>query len=146
MADPATKPLTETYFDWIATTVDEAGFEIPHGLIVDADGGMTVIALAVPSDQGYEIMLAHWAKHRPAEMIFAFDRFTKPGQGTSLGDLMAGWHIVQNAPPRPFIIEYQHEPRIVKSIEWENPFWNAALTRELSGHLLALGLGKGGLL
>ena len=33
---------------------------------------------------------------------------------------------------RPFVIEYQHDPRIVKAIAWDNIFWNAALGLELA--------------
>ncbi len=127
------KPLTEIYHDWVSSTVDEKGFEIPHGLVVAADGSITVMALAVPPAQAYEVMLKQQASH-PVEMIFALDRFAKPGQGTTLGDLLAGFHCTRERA-RPFIIEYQHAPRIVKSIDWDNEWWNAALLREMTGSL-----------
>lgn len=137
------KPLTEIYHDWISSTVDEKGFEIPHGLIIDQAGNMTVIALAVPPEHAYQVMIAQWEKRDPIEAIFALDRFAKPDQGTTLGDLMAGFHLTRDAAPRPFIVEYQHEPRIVKPIEWNNLHWNAALLRELNASLrLHLGISQ----
>ena len=139
-----TKPLPEVYREWIAATIDEKGVGLSHGMIVDADGGMTLYALDLTPPQAYAMMLGEWTKRRPAEMIFALDRFTKPGQGTTLGDLVAGFYCPsQSAAPRPFILEYQHEPRIVKPIEWDNLFWNAALHSEIIAALRGrLGLDK----
>ncbi|MEG3167521.1 hypothetical protein U1737_04855 [Sphingomonas sp. LB3N6] len=132
-----TKSLTEIYHGWISSTVDEKGFEIPHGLIIDQAGGMTVVALAVPPEQAYQVMIEQWGRGA-SEAIFALDRFGKPDQGTTLGDVMAGFHFTRDAAPRPFIVEYQHSPRIVKPIEWNNLFWNGALYRELNANLRKL--------
>ena len=135
MSVPPPTSLTEVYHDWLVATVDENGFEIPHGLIKHADGTITVVALAVPPAEAYKVMLGQWDPAKSIEMIFALDRFTKPGQGTTLGDVMAGFHFTRSTRPQPFIVEYQHEPRIVKPIEWSNPWWNDALVGELVGAL-----------
>lgn len=134
MADPTPKALPDQYHELVSTSIDEKGIEIPHGLIIDDDDALTMIALAVPASQGYGFMLAQWVKLRGKEMIFAFDRFTREGQGTTLGDVMAG-HYCTRAGTRPFIIEYQHAPRIVKPIQWDNAFWNSGLNSELLQHL-----------
>lgn len=138
VADAPPPPLTEVYHGWVATTVDEKGFDIPHGLSLSPAGELTVLALAVPPEQAYQVMFRQW-ETGAAEMIFALDRFAKAGQGTTLGDLLAGFYCTRQDPPRPFIIEYQHAPRIVKPIEWGNIFWNAALLSEINaalrGHL-----------
>lgn len=128
------KPLPEIYYDLVSNSIDENGIEIPHGVIIAGDGSMTMVALAVPSSPGYDFMLAQWQKLEGKEMIFAFDRYCKEGQGTSLGDAIAG-HYCTREGTRPFIIEYQHAPRIVKPIQWDNAFWNAALNSELLAHL-----------
>lgn len=130
MAESQPAPLTEVYQDWIASTIDAKGFEIPHGFALDRDGALTVVALAVPPTEAYMHMIAQW-KRGAVEMIFGLDRFAKPGQGTTLGDLLGGFHFTRDASPRPFIIEYQFEPRIVKPIEWNNTFWNAGLYSEI---------------
>jgi hypothetical protein len=138
VAEDAEKPLTEVYHDWLVATVDENGFEIPHGLIRLADGTMTVVALAVPPAEAYKVMISQFDPTQAVEMIFALDRFTKPGQGINLGDVMAGFHVTRGAGPRPFIVEYQFAPRIVKPIEWTNVWWNAALIGELTATLRQL--------
>ena len=60
------------------------------------------------------------------------------------GDVMAGFHFTQGAAPRPFIIEYQYEPRIAKPIDWDNLFWTSALLSEMTQTLCSrLGLQPG---
>jgi len=125
------QPLPDSYRDLMASCIDEEGVSIAHGIVIDAAGEMTMLALAVPPMQAYKVMLGQWLRGA-REMIFALDRFTKPGQGTTLGDLLAGHHFVAGVPPRPFIIEYQHDPRIVKPIDWHNAFWNRGLIDELT--------------
>jgi hypothetical protein len=136
--DAASKSLVETFHDWVVATVDEKGFEVPHALARGADGKLTVYALALGPSEAYRLMLSTWERDEPLELIFALDRFAKPGQGTELGDLLAGFHLTRKAP-RPFIIEYQYAPRIVKPIDWGNAWWNATLQGEmistLRGHL-----------
>ena len=136
MANPAQRPLHEVFHDWLGHTIDESGVEIPHGLVVDQANQLTVIALAVPPEQAYQVMFAQVAKAKAREAIFALDRFAKPNQGTTLGDLVAGHHF-SGGTWRPFVVEYQHAPRIVKPFDWTNSFWNAALTDELAGALRA---------
>lgn len=127
-------PLIEIYHEWISSTVDEKGFEIPNGLIVGDAGDMTVVVLAVPPAEAYLVMIEQCSRRR-CEAIFALDRFAKDGQGTTLGDLLAGFHFTPDAAPRPFIIEYQFAPRVILPIEWNNLHWNAALYREMSAIL-----------
>jgi hypothetical protein len=136
------QPLTETFHAWLSSTIDEEGVSIPYGLALGGDDALTVFALALPVGQAYSVMLTTWALKRPREIIFAFDRFTKPGQGTTLGDLVAGHHFVAGQPSRPFIVEYQHNPRIVQPIDWENSFWNNALAGELRIAISNLGMAK----
>lgn len=124
------KPLTETYHDWLATSIDPEGFEIPHALVLAQDDTLTVIALAVSPDRAYQVMLAQRLKGAK-EMIFALDRFAKPDQGTTLGDLMAGHHFADGIW-RPFVVEYQYDPRIVRPFDWDNTFWNGVLRREMA--------------
>lgn len=132
MAEPA-KSLPDQYHDWVIATIDAEGVS-QQGLILREDGALTVFALHVPVPQAYQIMIAQFQDLQGIEAIFGIDRFTKPGQGTSLGDLVAGHHLTRGGT-RPFIIEYQHDPRIVKPICWDNPFWNAGLNAELLGFL-----------
>lgn len=130
------KPLIDTYLDWLSLAIDAEGVSLPNALVLHEDGTMTVIALPLSPDQAYRLLLAKFGDD-VREMVFAFDRFTKPGQGTTLADVMAGFHLVRFQEPRPFIVEYQHEPRIIRPVDWSNESWNAALRGELLGALRA---------
>lgn len=125
------EPLHEQFWRWAESTVDEDGFSMPYALSADAKGQVTVMALAVPSNQVYRYVLGHVAKERPAAAIFAMDRFAQPGQGLRYKDLLAG-HYFEAGVWRPFIIEYRYDPRAFEPINWENQYWNAALRRELA--------------
>lgn len=131
----AATSLVDQYINWLDRTIDEKGVELPWGLSLGEADKLTVFALALPPPQAYQIMLVEWASNHPKELIFAFDRFAKPGQGTTLGDLMAGHHFVRGHCSSPFIVEYQHAPRIRQPIDWGNAFWNAALTQELANSI-----------
>lgn len=133
--------LTEVFHDYVASTIDPEGFPTPHALVRDQTGALTVVVLAVDLPEAYAVMLKLWDQGA-AEMIFALDRYALPGQGTMLGDLLAGFHFTRHDAPRPFIIEYQYDPRIVQPIEWDNPFWTAGLHHEINHHLRQrLGIG-----
>jgi len=132
------EPLTKVYHDWLCTTIDEKGVTLPFGFALGSDDGLSAYALDLTPKQAYAHMLAECALKKPREMIFGLDRFAKPGQGTTLGDLIAGHHFVAGKPTRPFIVEYQHEPRIVRPIDWNNMFWNATLLLELRGNITAM--------
>lgn len=126
--------LPSIYEGWISSAIDEEGISLPQAMRLDQNGELTIYALALPVDEAYPLMLTEWLSKKPQAMIFAFDRFAKDGQGTTLGDLMAGHYFV-GGERRPFIVEYQHKPRIVKPINWSNDFWNAALMRELAANV-----------
>lgn len=145
------KPLPVMYHEYVASSVDEKGIGLNKAILVDGDGALTIYALDIPVPQAYRLMLADLHKHSARELIFGFDRYAKEGQGTTLGDLVAGFHVTTGfavaaspiiAAPAPawtpFVIEYQHEPRIVKPIDWGNGFWNAALRNELAGTIAEL--------
>lgn len=127
--------LTDTFFNHVSNCVDEKGV-YPHVMmIIDKDDKLGVFTLAVDSPtQVMNQMVKTLTKENPKELIYGLDRFSKPGQGTTLGDLVAGAYWNGEAW-RSFIIEYQHEPRVVKPLDWDNDHWNKALKGELVGFM-----------
>ncbi len=126
--------LPEKFHAWLSSSIDEEGVGLNHAIAADADGKLSVYVLDLKPDQVYSLIIRELLVSRPRGIIFALDRFAKPGQGTTLNDLVAGHFIIPGQATRPFIIEYQHDPRIVHPINWTNAFWNAALQRELDQH------------
>jgi hypothetical protein len=126
--------LLNQFYEWASGCIDEEGFGVAKALIRMADGGVAVAVLDLPPHQAYQHLLRVWTAEEPPEIVFAIDRYAAPNQGTAMNDLVAGWHFTR-ARPVPFIIEYQHAPRIVGPIDYDNVWWNAALARELTSHL-----------
>jgi hypothetical protein len=128
-----TKPLEEQYHDLISTWIDEKGV-YPHKMLsLDSEGRLTLSALDLKPPQAIETFLAETIKAE--EVIFGLDRFTRDGQGTTLSDVITCVHFRRETPDtvswRPGIIEYQHEPRIVKPWNWENRHWNGVIMGEI---------------
>lgn len=126
------------FYDLLCDSIDVDGVSIPNAVMLGADDKLTVVALALPPQQVYAFMLSRWTLDRAQAMIFGLDRFAKDGQGTTLGDLIAGHYFERGQSSRPFIVEYQHDPRIVQPIDWDNAFWNRQLLVELAGNIAEL--------
>lgn len=132
-------PQMQKYYDFCASTLDEDGFSIAHGLVVNPAGEVTILALAVEPQQAYQVMLMEITKQAAAEAIWALDRYAKPDQGTKYNDLLAGHHYVADRDKRMqdcfrgFTIEYRYEPRAFEPVDYDNVFWNGVLRGELVG-------------
>lgn len=135
------EPLIDTYHGMMVEQWTGSPDDIPHGLIRKADGTLIYIALALEPDEAYAAMLSMVIVEQAEEAVFALDRFTKPGQGTKYGDVLAGQYFKRDLgafPWRPFIIEYQIEPRTFEPVDYNNSFWNEALSTELRKTMLSI--------
>lgn len=133
-AKKAERTLPEMYFDIVAGMIDEAGVYPHQGIWKGADGKLSLMSMDLHPNQAAEMVLRLVKSRKAVEAIFGLDRTAMPDQGTTLGDLVAGVHFV-GGERRPFVIEYQHAPRIVKPIDFGNDIWNAMLLREVRGFL-----------
>jgi hypothetical protein len=122
--------LLKAFHGYLSSAMDDNGFEISPGLGIDAEGGLSMYALALPPTDAYRMMISTWRSKKHHALIFALDRYALPDQGTVLNDLLAGWYFTAD-DARPFIVQYQVEPREIMPIDWSNGHWNAALGREL---------------
>ncbi|MFL7904702.1 hypothetical protein ACJ41P_26480 [Azospirillum argentinense] len=123
--------LPALYHQTIGAAIDADGIS-PHHCIVRKGESLTVAALALSPGGVLAYLRRTIEREGVDELVYGLDRFTKPGQGTSLGDVVAGGWYRRDRGWRIGIIEYQHEPRIVLPWCWDNAFWNAAVARELS--------------
>lgn len=126
--------LVETFYRMAETAIDRVGV-YPQIAIAVIDGQTNVMSLAL---DGYEVWRAVnrlFAPDRPAvqELVFGLDRSTKPGQGTEFADVLTLLHY-DGKTWTPGVINYQDQPRVVRPIDWDNPFWNAQLRKELAQH------------
>lgn len=124
------KPLPQLYHDVISSSIDAGGVHPHQAIAISPNDRVTMYSLDLPPHQAWKAV-RETIRHGVKELIYGLDRYAKDGQGTTLNDLIAGAHYAGGLW-RPFIIEYQHEPRRVLPIDWLNPHWSAVVSRELS--------------
>jgi hypothetical protein len=122
--------LVEMFCGLVDPSIDERGVYPHHALVMSQDDKLTMMALDLFPEQVLRAMVVEILKGAK-ELIYGLDRTCLDGQGTTLGDCVAGvyWNGTEF---KPFIIEYQHSPRIVKEINWDNEFWTSALQGEIA--------------
>lgn len=131
MNTPTTSALIEQFHAVVSAAVGERGVYPSPLLYRKPDGGLVLCSLALRPAAAYAYVLKLVRGGGAAELAFGLDRYAKPGQGTTLGDLVAGGHYAGGGW-RPFVIEYRHAPRQVRPVDYGNAFWRAAVLKELA--------------
>ena len=129
--------LVESFERYIASCIDEEGI-YPHPcLMLDEKGGLIAAALDLKPDQIFQYFWKSVTVDHCREIIFGLDRTTKTGQGTEFADVLTCCHWREDLDAnwaRAFrigVINYQYEPRIVRSIDWGNGFWASLMGDEV---------------
>jgi hypothetical protein len=105
-----------------------------------ADDQTAIFALDLEPPQAWATFMAEASKPEVRRGAFALDRYGRPHQGTTLGDLVAGIYVDKTGDPSwrisPFVVEYtaKPEPRVLW-FNWANEFWNAAIRLEMASVL-----------
>lgn len=121
--------VVDTYYNLIGIAINKHGVYPQHLILIDKHDKMLLMSLDLSVSQCISAMVASF-REGPKKLIMGLDRMCMPNQGTTLGDCIAGFYW-NGEKWATFVIEYQNEPRIVKPIEWNNPWWNSVLTKEL---------------
>jgi len=140
------KSLIEQFESYVANCIDEKGVYPFPMFTIDKDDKLIVSALAINADVALEKFWLDITCHCAKEVILGLDRATKEGQGTEFADVLTCFHWKDwsdsECPPernnwshwfKYGVINYQHEPRIVRPMDWKNEFWNGRMEAELSG-------------
>ena len=123
------EPLIETYFHAIERAIDEKGV-YPHQGLLRKGEGLEVHALALDFP---ELVRHFWDQLGESdEVIYGVDMTTRPGQGTRYADALVVVHWTRDRDKKLAdlscvkvgVINYQHEPRIVDPIDWDNSYWD----------------------
>jgi len=94
------------------------------------DKQLQTMAIHGPVSGAMVEILIRMYKDKCKHVIFGFDRYFKPEQGYELKDGLSITYLSNNEW-KFGIMEYQHEPRIVKPVNWNDQFWIKALANEL---------------
>lgn len=117
--------LIEEYRKYAISVMDEEGIYPTPAIAKDRDGKITVYAMAVEPSGIVATMLRNGGDLTIDEQIFAFDTYTKDGQGTTLDSCLILFHATRGKPARIGVLEYSWNEGapISKQPEWHNPFW-----------------------
>lgn len=127
----------------IGFAIDEEGVYPHQGFSKTAEGKLEIGALALDYPGCLKWFWDKVCIEGASEVIFGIDRTTKEGQGTEFADVItlchwqdptAGQLALDGSWGNSFrigVINYQHEPRIVRPIDWENEFWIGRMTEEV---------------
>lgn len=128
--------LIKTFEDFVGGIISEEGINPAVGFARTGDK-KEVCALALPPDEIYEWFWTKICCEFVNEIVFGLDRTTMEGQGTEFADVFTVIHWTDDYKEgkwaRSFRIgalNYQHEPRIVRPIDWDNEFWSENMTQE----------------
>lgn len=147
----------EVFMRLVESSIDEKGIYPPHMIMMRSDGTFDLAALAIEPMQGMQMFAAKTLMTLPMDVskiekpnikagseyqsvIYGLDRYTRADQGTEFASVLTCW-LFERDDTSPVlnirdqyrfgVINYQHEPRIVRPMDFNNEFWNAHLREEL---------------
>ena len=131
------KDLPSRFHEYVAIMLDEKGVYPFPGMALRQAGGIEFAAIT-DVNLTYSWFWDQITQENAAEVILGIDRTTLPGQGNEFGDVLTCCHWRDGMDGNKWdtsyrigVIDYQHEPRIVRPWNWANEFWIEMMTREL---------------
>lgn len=130
---PKGKRLANVFYDLLSRSIRDVGV-FPHlGLAVRGpERTLDVMAMNL-ADAGLVLRAACnlILEGRHDQVIVAIDRTTEEGQGTTLSDVLTIFYWTRGLGWTYGVMEYQPNPRIVKSVCWTNEWWQNQMASEL---------------
>lgn len=133
---PAT--LADEFHRFASRMIDAEGIS-PFPCFSIGPDGKLIAGMVDPSMSVAEIYGHFWglvAREQHQAAILGLDRSTRPGQGTEFADVLTcihWWHdpaVNWGKSLRGGVINYRHEPRIVRPWDWDNAFWSQQMIGE----------------
>lgn len=133
--------LVKQFHDFVTISIQKKGI-YPFPMISVTDEDLVEMgSLALNTDECYMHFCTKTLNPKIRASIFGLDRTAHPGQGTEFADVLTCVLYERVAPDvmeyrvrqqfRVGVINYQHKPRIVRPMDWENAFWIKMVQREL---------------
>lgn len=128
--------LVDQFHVYVTGMIDEKGVHPFPGMAVKKDGGMNIVAIC-ETETALKWFWEQITRNQAKECIFGLDRSTRDGQGTEFADVLTCVHWVEEEGKnwsesfRIGVINYQHEPRIVRPFDFENVYWSEKMTAEI---------------
>lgn len=133
--------ILKEFCDYAARAIDGEGIYPFPGFCMMPDGKLEIAALAIGPDGCFQWFWEKVANECAAECIFGLDRETRDGQGTEFGDVLTCVYWKDGLDGKPWntsfriaVLNYQHSPRIVRPLDWDNTFWKKQMHAEVLSH------------
>lgn len=129
--------LIKSFSAYVASMMDWEGVYPHPAFVLDRNGQHIVTALDLSPEEAIAWFWQTVTCEEPQEVMLGLDRTTQPDQGTEFGDVLTcvcwkeGIHEKWARSFKIGVINYQHEPRIVRAIDWDNTFWIERMTTDL---------------
>lgn len=138
--------LIDAFETYVSKSIDEKGVYPLPMISVEMDDKITFNMLAVDAPEAVRLFAQKICCECAKEVILGLDRTTKEGQGTEFADVLTCYYWKDQGESKPGnnwskwfnvgVINYQHEPRIVRPLDWGNKFWNEVGIKEIKSFLL----------
>jgi hypothetical protein len=123
--------LVSLLVDHAARGIDTDGLRPLPAYWLDRGGRLAMAALLLKPGQIIDLAWDRVRRRGDRAMAWALDRHARPGQGTTLDSLLtiADW---SRGSWRIGVLEYQHEPRVIKPVRWDNDYWRMQAGLEIA--------------
>lgn len=128
--------LVAKFHGYVSSMIGEKGIYPFPGMSIDKDGKMEIAALC-EAETAFDWFWNQITIQQSKECIFGLDRSTIEGQGTEFSDVLTCVHWSEGMDGKKWdtsfrigVINYQHDPRIVRDFDFSNEFWIAKMTGE----------------
>ncbi len=98
--------FTALFLNYVKTACSVGDCYPQPGLIERDDGALAVLAMAVPPEQLVRVLVATANDTQVRRIAFGLDRFTKPGQGTTMGSVFTYTVAERGGEPSYGFVEY----------------------------------------
>jgi len=146
--EPKTDDIKTMFYNYVADVIDTKGVYpypamwrmLDKKLLSDGCPPEEALALNVGAmDLKPHQVILHLLRARmegAVEMIYGIDRSTKPGQGTTLSDVLACAYWSTDTGWLVGVIEYNvsDQGKTVLPWNWHNPFWTELVLGEITHH------------
>ena len=128
------KTTLEKYIDYVKSCIDEKGIHPAPAWMLSPDDKLTVMAMVVPPEQIYTIVLGYGKKENPKEVMFGIDRYNKKGQGIDIRYKSVFTIMYMNTAKEEILILAlpYNSPTDIGELQHDNKWWQFAVSREFT--------------
>ncbi len=138
--------IVKQFEGYVAKLIDAKGI-FPYPMVaLEHDDKLSMSALALDPTATIKQFLHLICNMNAKEVIMGLDRSTRENQGTEFADVLTCYYWKDRSEEKDLpeaqktwdkwfkfgVINYQHDPREVRPMDWNNAFWNEKLAGDIN--------------